>query len=290
MAEQDQLQNMQPTPESLFVRERFYEPVALISDNSDGVNLTGCGDERPVEGSNEVLINIFGGPAANVAWNILVMQEALNKGATIQPFADITGNVTSKLIAKGVRVTVHSDQHTEHSSDFDVNANNPDDIGCGYLKLRQTISRVIGDRSNEIISILSREKPQLYDDETNQATLKKMIASNVALAERPQIFTSGRDVAKKAVAEGSETIVVVGEHEAKVGFLNTRENTSFDTKAAMTEGLPAYNHNSWAATVCYEAIKDDEHKFPDIWFEIANDVDAIGTMLALGVEEIAVRI
>lgn len=269
-------------PEVLANREQFYEPVDLKTD------LTCCGDERPVIGIGEsqTLVSIFGGPGANVAWNVMVLQEIAKPDSATTTFADVTSEITKQLVESSIKTTVHSDDHTEHADTIDLSKNPDGDIGCGYLKLRQTISQVIGERGDEIVSILVREKPELYANK--QSLLRKVIEANTALANRNEIFTSGRDVAQKAVDEGAQTIVVTGDHVAKVGILNLEKNASFDTKSAMSADLPAYNHNTWAAIDSYKEVQN-EYGFELVDFEASNDVDAVGTMLALGVEEIYIR-
>lgn len=273
---------MEQTPEALQSREQFFAPCDLRE------NLTGCGDERPVIGADDVLINVFGGPGANVAWNIKIMQEAVQPGSVTSTFAETTGEVTLMLVAEEIKTTVHSDDHTEHDSNLDVTKDADGDIGCGYLKLRQPISTLIGESGQEIIDILVREKPELYDSEEGRAILQRYVEANAALASRESVFTSGRDVARTAVGDGAGTIVVTGDHVATVGFLNDRPNTTFDTQSAMDKDLPAYNHNSWAAIESFQVVQD-QYGFTDQEFQAANDVDAVGTMLALGVQDIIAR-
>lgn len=274
--------------EKLVEHERFFEPVDLRD------NLFGCGDERPVLGTEAVLINDFGGPAANVAWAIMVMQESKNPGSMTKSFAEMTADITPVLVNDGIKVTVHSDDHTEHGPKLDTDLDQAGDIGCGYLKLRQQISGVIAEQAEEIVKILTREKPEKYNNPAEIKKLEEYIHANAVLAQRSQIYTTGRDVAKQAVAAGAETIVVTGDHVAKVGYLNSVPKTSFDTKTAMDNGVPAYNHNTWASLECYEIVRNNGSELKGLDFsledfETANDVDAVGTMLALGVEEVRCR-
>lgn len=274
--------------EKLVEHEKFFEPAGLRE------NQFGCGDERPVIGTEAILINNFGGPSANVAWTVMVMQESNKPGSATRSFAEMTAEITPVLINDGIKVTVHSDDHTEHGPKLDTSIDQTGDIGCGYLKLRQQISEVITKQAEEIINILTREKPEKYKNPARIKKLREYIHANAVLAQRSQIYTSGRDVAKQAVSAGAQTIVVTGDHVAKVGYLNSIPETSFDTKTAMDSGVPAYNHNTWASLECYEIVRRKSHRSGDMDFdssdfEAANDVDAVGTMLALGVEDIRCR-
>jgi curved DNA-binding protein CbpA len=277
-------ESMQEASDILRDLEPFFQTAQL------GEVLTGCGDDRPIV-SAELHIGAFGGLAANIANTNMVLQEANEPGSVKTTFADATEAMVAPLEQQGISVTVHSDQKTEQGNEFDPTEDNSNDVGCAYLKLRQVISKSAAENGGKAIEILVRERPNSYDNDAGQARLRKMVEANIRLGERDELYTSGREVAEKAVEKGASPIVVEGDHEKKAhGIINEKPSTALKTKSARDNGLPAYSHNSWAALEAFEKIESDSsYNIED--FLAANRLDAVLTLLALGVpaEDIKIR-
>ena len=274
----------QTQPETLKQREQFFE---------DGVSILTheiyCGDERGAENPADlykVYIHDFGG-VANLSYNMMVLQESSQPQSVESTFEETTASLVLLLLQAGIKAGVHSDNHQEHGANIDVEKTEGK-VGCGYIELRQAISALIFERGDEILAKLSVDYPERYHDETNSALARKLIAAHGRLTQRNQVFTTGRQVALAAISKGAPSMVVGGDHIAKVGIINLRHGTTFMSGKALDAGLAAYNHDRWAAEEAFDKIHD-LYPFDKSEFSISEDVDAVGTMLALGVEEICFR-
>ena len=240
-----------------------------------------CGDEREGDG---LYIHEFGG-IGNTAYNLMVLSEHAQPGSVEEPIDATVVSLVPILRERGINAGVHSDEHAENSATLQTDKE-IGKIGCGYLELRQPISKLIIERGREIVSILKEKDPVLYGNQHNRERAFDFCRAHGRMLERP-IFAPGRKIALAAVKAGAPHNVVRGDHVGKVGILNKRSGT-LDSTRALRDGLPTYNHDSWAAVDTFDAIKD-LYPYDRTDFEIANDVDAVGTMLALGVEDIEVR-
>lgn len=264
------------TSELLRTRERYFVEADLKKHK------VLCGDERPAD---DIYIHLFGG-VANTAYTLMALQEAQSEGSVSTPLDKAVVDTFNELDQAGIDAGVHSDDHSEHGEAIRTDVKDGD-IGCGYLKLRQAISQGIADKEDEIVKILEEQDPELYGMEQNREKARGFARAHGRLATR-DIFAPGRQIALAAIEAGAPSNVVRGDHVGKHGILDKRRGYTFDSAAAFDDGKPTYDHDSWAAKDTYVEIKDN-YPFDETDYEIANDVDAVGTMLALGVEEIAVR-
>lgn len=241
-----------------------------------------CGDERAAE---DLYIHLFGG-VANTTYTTNVLQETSEEGSVTTPLDESVPTTVIELSGIDIKAGVHSDNHAELGNTIDTNETEGK-IGCGYLELRQAISLGIGERVEEIVKILSQADPVLYSSEDNRDRAREYCYAHGRLSKR-NIFPAGRKIALAALKAGAPSNIVKGDHVGKQGIINKRRNTTLASTEAFHNGLPTYDHDSWAAIDTYREIKGN-YGFVESDYEIANDVDAVGTMLALGVEEIAVR-
>ncbi|MDB5175946.1 MAG: hypothetical protein JWM81_804 [Candidatus Saccharibacteria bacterium] len=266
--------------ELLQSRERFYSDVSLDRDPIF------CGDDR--ESDLDLYIHVFGGMPPNIAYNLTIIREAHNAGSVEDTFGEEVGSITPVLIdVAHEKVGVHSDDNSEVNGIFDVNGQG--DIGCGYIKLRQPISRLIAERKAEVLAEAKLQSPELFTSELDDQIAEGILSAHQSLSERAGFFkASSREVAKTTVDQGANTMVVVGPHGAEDGIINRRRDTSIKTNAASEAGLKTYDHDAWATGDTYDKIRD-YYPFDKRELEIADLIDAIGTMWALGVKTIATR-
>lgn len=263
--------------EALAQRQQFFKSVDLYKD------LIGCGDDR-----SDLAISLFGGAAANTATSLMVLKEASEPGSVQTPYEDQVANVIPELQELSVSVIVHSDEKTEGGLEFDSHKSDEEGLGCAYILLRQAINQLIAQNVEVITEKLAEQKPHLYNSAEGRAKIAKFIGVFGKLGERDELYTSGRATAKKAIEQGAEAIVLPGAHVASVGFLNGERDESLAKGVAMEAGLPAYNHDTWAAKDIYHGLKP-KYGFEESDYETVNDIDAVGTMLALKLEEIIAR-
>ena len=83
-------------------------------------------------------------------------------------------------------------------------------------------------------------------------------------------------------------MLVDGSHTGKDGIINRNTFSTLDTGAALHQGLPTYNHDAGFAEQVLEKLQP-KFKHDARFAQIAGFIDAIGTMRALGVENIAAR-
>ncbi len=266
------------TTDLLKTREQFFRAADIHTHPQF------CGDEREAVGE-DLYLHIFGG-IANTAYTLMVLQEAAKPGSVEQPFDVTVASMVPLLLARDIRAGVHSDDHAEHSIELHTERQEGE-IGCGYIKLRQAISELIGKRGDEIIGILRQQDPILYGSEQACERARSFIETHANLAGRA-IFPNGRQVALAAIKAGAPYNMVSGDHVGKAGILDKRPGFTLDSTEALRHGLPTYDHDTWAAKATFDEIHD-LYPYDEVDYEIANDVDAVGTMLALGVEDIAVR-
>ncbi|HEX5744566.1 MAG TPA: hypothetical protein VFX84_03925, partial [Candidatus Saccharimonadales bacterium] len=161
-------------------------------------------------------------------------------------------------------------------------------VGCGYAELRSRISGVIVDQGAELIRDAAELRPELFKDTDDYNFAHAVIAAHERLVERPGFITDGRSVVLSAAGQGSKVMLVEGEHTGTEGIVNLVPGSSLDSDAANGAGLEAYNQDSWAIEEAGDRVRptyphDKRH------LQIAELIDVIGTMRALGVEDIAVR-
>lgn len=241
-----------------------------------------CGDEREAEG---IYIHEFGG-VANTTYTLMILQEAAEEGSVEQPFDAAVASTVPLLKEKDIDAGVHSDDHAEHGDTLQADKEDGK-IGCGYLELRQAISELIGQSIDKIVDILQKQDPTLFGTEHNRERARAFCRAHTRLASR-DIFPGGRAVALAALKAGAPHNMVRGSHLGKEGILNKKPGSTLDSTAALRDGKPTYSHDTWAAKGTFDEIHD-VYPYDKTDFEIANDIDAVGTMLALGVEEIEVR-
>lgn len=242
-----------------------------------------CGDDR----SRDTDINLFGG-AGNVPYTLMVLQEEAQTGSVEQKVDEAVASLVPVLKEKGIRVGVHSDEGHEPTSATEIDPVSNEGLGCKWLEARQAVSEVAASNVDKIITILEREDPGTYANDHTRARVQAICAAHGRLAER-NIHVPGRKIAAKAMEKGAPSIVLGGDHyKESDGFLNKRMGTTFHSEQAAAAGKPAYDHDSWAAKASFDEIHD-LYPYDKKDFEIANDIDAVATLLALGVQNIAVR-
>lgn len=272
----------QQTGEALAVREQFFE-LGQLTDNLF------CGDERPSDES-EAYLSLFGA-VTNIPYNAEVLKEASEPGSVTDPFDQTVMSHVPVIMEDGglPNAGVHSDTHAEGEHATGINTEKTDgDVGCGYDKLRGPISQLIVERADEIIDLAKQKRPELFTSDEDTVHARNIIAAHGRIAEREGILPSGRDIVLKAMEAGAKGMVVRGPHVGKVGIINLRKSTKFNTTAAFAAELPAYCHDQWVALEAFDKLS---HLYPydSREVDLAETIDTIGTMLALGVEEIEVR-
>lgn len=257
--------------EHLFVSADIY---------NDPIN---CGDDR--KSTIDKFIHMFGG-VLFVSYTSAVMQEIEQPGS-VENLPDLTQQVTNYLKSNGIKgIGVHSDVSAEHDSN--LHTDKPDGpVGCGFAAKRGVISQLISENRDEIIEQASQLIPELFIEESAYSYAHQAADAHHRLSERAEkAIGDGRKLVLSACESGAETAVVTGEHVATDGIINTRHDTTFDTNTATAEGLPAYNHNLWASNALIEMLPSQPDRTQAA---IASLIDIIGTMRALGVQNIAVR-
>ncbi len=244
-----------------------------------------CGDERPTEFPG-LYIHVFGG-VANPAFNNEVI--ARTKGiVTGDTFKTAVGASAHTLIDKGIEAGVHSDNHAETGNTMSTEGDNP--IGCGYIKLRQPISHIIAADPDKIIAKAEQLDPGLFTDPSDSHFAHQVVAAHAQLAADADFFaSSSRQVAAGAIEAGAPAMLVLGDHGAKAGIISKIPETTIDSNAANEDNEAIFVHDSWAALDMLDMMPNAEQSSSRREREIADLIDAIGTMWALGVEEITVR-
>jgi hypothetical protein len=270
---------MPQTNELLASREPYFAEVDI--ETSDIF----CGDEREPLGVKEPYIHMFGG-ALNVPFNSLIVTAATDLNTPLPTLAAAaTADIFALKAANIQGLGVHSDTHAEEGEDFQRDRQDGK-VGCGYSELRQHISHTIVKNRNEILDDAERLFPELFADLEGYAMAQRIISSHEALAGRADTLGTGRSVVQAAIKAGAKVMLVDGNHVATQGIINTQPGTSFKSGEALRDGLPTYDHDHWAGQ---ELFKRTGSKLDPRMFQRASIIDAIGTMKALGVTEIARR-
>jgi hypothetical protein len=265
--------------EVLRERERFYVSATLE-------DYLFCGDDR----TKEALLSLFGG-VLNISYNQQVLQEAVHPGSVNKPFDQTAREQTILIINKGglPNAGVHSDTGAEGEHAHDIDVSKADGkVGCGYAELRGSISSLIVERADEIMELARTLRPELFATDQDEAQTRRLIAAHGRIAGRSSILPPGRQIVLSAKEAGAHSMVVDGPHTSKTGIINLRKNTKMDKTAAANAGLPTYTHDEWVALEVFDNLHDF-FPYDKRMFDQGETIDTIGTMLALGVEEIAVR-
>ena len=143
------------------------------------------------------------------------------------------------------------------------------------------ISSFIGQNQNQILSIAQNLRPELFGSERELSDANAIIKAHQTMAK--SLHVSGRELVKKSLELGASGVVVLGVHKSKRGVYNLMRNTSLDTNLANQDQNPAYIQDAWAVIDIVKGLSDiiplDIKKV-----EIADLIDSIGIMLALGVD------
>jgi hypothetical protein len=260
--------------ENVGSHEAHYVPASLDRDPIF------CGDDR---GLDEVYIQLFGG-VINLAFNQAVVQEANRPGSVTDSLKGRVETRTTALINEGMHPGVHSDAASEKGKELKKDPEAP--VGCAYAELREAISRSIGENGEELVEEAAHLRPELFETPEDRAFGLRVTAAHGSLAERDTFMEPGRKLVLAATAKGAKAAVLEGKHIAKDGIINLESRSTLDGVAAKNDGLPAYNHDAWAAEEAAKRLDDPSDAKQR---QIADTIDAIGTLHALGVEAIAVR-
>jgi hypothetical protein len=263
--------------ETIGSRETYYIPVSLFRDPLF------CGDDR---GLLEAYIQLFGG-IINVAYNHAILEDTNQPGSVRDSLEDRVGTLTAQVLEKGMHPGVHSDAKTEQGDTL-RHSIEEGDVGCAYALLRAPISVSIAHLGEGLVEETSLLMPELFQKPEDYEHGIAVTKAHGRLAKLTSFQAPGRKLVLTAISNGAKAVVLGGEHVASDGILNTVRNTTFDSKSAERDGLPAYNHDIWAASAIAEELGTTDpselHRL-----QIANAIDARGTLHALGVEAIAVR-
>ncbi|HVW23540.1 MAG TPA: hypothetical protein VHB51_03625 [Candidatus Saccharimonadales bacterium] len=260
---------------ALAEREQFFEAATLAESR------VFCGDDR----GREHFVHMFGG-LLNIVYNHLVMLETIEPESVKESFAQATASMVPVIMTKGgaPKAGVHSDEAAEHGMELRVDVEDGP-LGCKYADARAAISSLIATDADKVIGMSSRKRPELFSNPEDVAFAKRLAEAHGRLAEREGFITTGREVALSAVKAGAESSVVPGSHSTdSIGIINLVAGTAPDTGAGMDAGLPFYDEDSWATKQINENLSD-LYPFDSRQQEIAETIDTIGTMIALGVDE-----
>lgn len=263
----------------LRARKKFYQSVSMRRD------FWFCGDER--ESNLARYIRVFGG-VANFAYNLDIMREVTEPGSVTGTMAESVSSLSTLLLHYGIHAGVHSDDSAEQGEAFDVNATN-NLIGCSYITNRQTISQLITSHGPQLIHEAMMQRPELFTEYGDTVFAKSVIKATERLAARESYFAAPpRSIAQAAIEHGAPAMVVKGTHSAKFGIINLVENTSIDSTQASQAGLAACSHDAWATEAAHDKLRQF-FPYDKKQLMIAELIDTIGTMTALGVVQIETR-
>ena len=245
-----------------------------------------CGDDRELVYSNEC-IHVFGG-ALYTPYLLSIILASLDQESTPPNFMDNVNSLIPLMLSRHFNLSVHSDDKNEHGGHA-INTNDPNltDVGCGFAQKRSLISSFIAQNGERILSIAESLRPELFgsEQELNDATNIIMAHDKMARA----LNVSGRELVKRSLELGTSGVVVLGSHKSKRGVYNLAKNSSLDTNLANENNIPAYTQDGWAVIDIMKGLNDiiplDIRKV-----EIADLIDSIGIMLALGVDEDKIEI
>lgn len=268
---------MQDAVEVVQSREIFFDKVSLSN------TLLACGDDR----TKNLLIKLMGG-ILNPIYQNIVMQELTDPGSVTDSFEEEAAKQTPLILKSGAPLgAVHSDTAAEGSDA--INLDQPEGkVGCGYAELRQAISAGIFKNEEQVIAWAQILRPELFESDEDLLTAKQITATHGRLAERQSLFTSGREVVLTAADQGAQTVVVDGQHTAQEATVNLVADTTLDGSLAAEAGLEVYDHDSWALEEIQDKLRS-EYPYDKKQQQIAEIIDVVGTLMALGVERIGVR-
>jgi hypothetical protein len=275
--------------EALLAREGYFVPASLKE------NMVFCGDEREPD-TDEIYLHLFGG-ALNPVKGLIVMNEVMNPGSTVDSFEESVRKYMPAVIEIGgmAHPGVHSDVKAETNGEsldregveLDLSrVEGP--VGCGYAQVAQAISEVIAVNGEEIIREMQEDTPYLFAEERGLQLARDVVEAHKRLARNEKLYTSGRLVVLAAAEKGAKTMNVRGNHCADVGIINMDRGSTAKSGQAIKEGLPFYLQDSGTAYELYENMQDD-FGYDLLLARIAEQIDTRGTMKALGVKTIAVR-
>lgn len=129
--------------------------------------------------------------------------------------------------------------------------------GCGYAdQLIPIVQRAVSDRASITETLTSRIYPHLQQflkrpeiGIHSQQEFEAVLAAaynQMAAYHTSQIELTGEALVASSQTRGAEVSHVVGEHTAMARYINTRDNTTFDTHSAVLAGEPAFNFDLWA--------------------------------------------
>lgn len=273
---------MSAANEILTSHERFFVPASLES------NTIFCGDEREPD-TPETYLHVFGG-VLNVVYNLNIMQEIAVPGSVTQSFEAATEEIVPQVIKIArAQAGVHSDDHAEHGSTLRLDVlSGP--VGCGYAGLRKEISQTIVDKHASIVGRAAELQPELFTAKTDTTFAQQAVDATDRLAHRPSFLTGGRKAVVAAARQGAKSMLVHGKHVGKQGIINKETNTTLNSNAALAARLPAYDHDAWATAAINNRLRE-VYPFDSRQQQIAELIDTLGTMVALGVklDDIAIR-
>jgi hypothetical protein len=243
-----------------------------------------CGDERTAlyDGS---YLHVFGG-VANPAYTSVVLARATRHSSSVN-FTEAVAEAAAESNAASIAAGIHSDTHSETGQHIATEGDSP--IGCGYIKLRQPISAVIAEDPNKVVAEAETLCPELFTDPSDTNFAHEIVRAHKSLATDENFFTgNSRQVAAAAINKGAPTMLVDGNHIAVEGIINKKTHSTIDSNAASKSGASVYVHDSWANQELAAALPELQ-PYTRQQLEIAELIDTIGTMWALGVKTIAIR-
>ncbi len=253
-------------------------------------SLISCGDDREIDYSNP-FIHIFGG-ALYAPYLSMVLTVANNPETTPPNFIETVNSLVPYMVSSlNLKLGVHSDSNNEHNN-HTININDPsiESVGCAFAQKRQAISFFISENSNLVLGIAKKLREELFQEEQDIEIAKSIfMAHKLVSGSLASQKVSGRDLVRKALELGVNQSIVLGEHLAQRGIINLKSNTSLDTNQANQNNNPSYEHDSWAVLEIFKALRDIM-PFDTKKLEMADLIDVIGIMLALGVKEDRIEI
>jgi hypothetical protein len=257
-------------------REHLFVPVDL---KIDGYN---CLDDQESDWDRYAHI---GGGAASLGFTRMVIAHIRRPGSA-GGFADTTADTIDVLAANGYQHQgIHSSVNAEDGDrvQFDKLEGG---IGCGYMQLRREISQGISQNGREYVDEATRLFPELFDNEADNAYAWQVVGAHEWFSAEPSRIDPGRRVFMTASEHGAEAMLVRGGHAASEGIINTEPGSTLNSNAAVTEGLPCYDFDVWAPAEMLALMPEN---LDARQAAIANIIDTIGTLKALGVTHIARR-
>lgn len=242
-----------------------------------------CGDDRSSD--LDLYIHWFGG-IINPIFNDAVLSENDQPGSVNDTLKQLVRIKVPEYrdVAK-VKGGIHSDEQTEGSKDIRTDIlEGP--IGCGYLFKRSAISGLLYTQREPIVTDLQRLLPEYFENDQDIEYAYDITKAHNRLAQRIGFMSPGREIGLEAIRQGALTMNVREGHASKQGVLNTDASVSLQTSKALAAGLATYWHDLGSVEQAQARIS---HNFTHKQHLIANALDAVATMRALGVEYIEVN-